>query len=163
MKYLELHEGKPILSSVGKVFKKCLNTSSLPKKNYNKEQKNVEKVEETKTENEVSSEQAILRDVKECMDSMLQKVQEKTEEVVISLSDSDDDKNKEQCNYFLNCALQLFKNNLIAAKLEVVAETITKQTEMMDTDSEISNVAVAAEHKQEIIEKNVKEEKSIRV
>lgn len=38
-----------------------------------------------------------------------------------------------------------------------------KQTEVMDTDSEISNVAVANENKQDIIEKIVKEEKSIRV
>lgn len=101
LKYLELHEGKPILSSVGKIFKKCLNTSSLPKKNYNKEQKQAEKVEEVKGESEILTEQAILRDVKDCMDSMLQKVQENTtQEIVINLSDSDDDKNKEQCNFF---------------------------------------------------------------
>lgn len=111
LKYLELHEGKPILSSVGKVFKKCLNTSSLPKKNYNNKQQKVgeaEKKDETKAGGESKdgksadvNEQLIMTDVKECMDSMLQKIEQQgakktTEETVISLSDSDDDKKKSE-------------------------------------------------------------------
>lgn len=98
LKYLELHEGKPILSTVGKMFKKCLNSASLPKKNYNKEQKVVEN--DKKTEPEIND-QLISKDVKECIDDLIQKVQQQEETkptedttTVISLSDSDEDKKR---------------------------------------------------------------------
>lgn len=97
LKYLELHEGKPILSTVGKMFKKCLNSACLPKKNYNKEQRVIDG--DKKTEAEVSD-QLIWKDVKECVDDLIQKIQQQEEKkpaeeaTVISLSDSDEDKKR---------------------------------------------------------------------
>lgn len=77
-----MHEGKPISSTVGKVFKKCLNSASLPKKNYNKEQKTVETEKKTDSENK-DVDQIILKEVKECVDNMLQKIEEQDEKKTV--------------------------------------------------------------------------------
>lgn len=79
------------------MFKKCLNSASLPKKNYNKEQKVVDS--DKKTEAEVND-QLIWKDVKECIDDLIQKIQQLEEKkpaeetTIISLSDSDEDKKR---------------------------------------------------------------------
>lgn len=78
MKYLELHEGKPILSIVGKVFKKCLNSSTLPKKNYNKEQKAADA--DKKCDENKNPEQLIWKDVRECLDSLIDRIEEQQEQ-----------------------------------------------------------------------------------
>lgn len=100
-----MHEGKPITCSIGKVFKKCLNTSCLPKKHYNKEQKPIESDKKTDSENKTPEvdEQLLWKDVKECIDELLEKVEQQEEKkpseeaaTVISLSDSDEDKKRKE-------------------------------------------------------------------
>lgn len=73
LKYLELHEGKPILSTVGKIFKKCLNTSLLPKKNYGTVQKTYVAESKTVKSGDVND---VWLEVKECMEALLSKVEE---------------------------------------------------------------------------------------
>lgn len=102
-----MHEGKQISSSIGKVFKKCLNSACLPKKNYNKQPKitdNDKKAEDERIEiennrNTALNEQSMWNDVKECLDDLIQKVLQQEEKKpkeettsIISLSDSDEDK-----------------------------------------------------------------------
>lgn len=137
-----MHEGKPILTSLGKVFKKCLNTSCLPKKNYNKTQKTAESEKKIETET-VVNEQILLKDVRECMDSMLQKVEElEIKETVISLSDSDEDRNKQHV-------------------VSEIAETINKQTEIIDIDSDVREIKQERENKSDTEIKTTKEENKI--
>lgn len=98
LKYLELHEGMDILSTLGKFFKKCLETAAFPKygelKKVNKEEKKEDKpIDETTQQTNVTTEKpsvastpnisvettsknaAIMVDVKNCLEKMLDQLE----------------------------------------------------------------------------------------
>lgn len=79
LKYLELHEGKPIPSSIGKMLKKCLDSSRMYEKAYQ------EKV--AKSEQELLAEKA-----KEEMSEKAAAASEANKDVVVLSSDTDDDR-----------------------------------------------------------------------
>lgn len=167
LKYLELHEGKPILSSIGKIFKKCLNTCTLPRKNYNREQKSSEndiKAEKPTTETTETHEQEIqkneiLPEVKECIEDILTKIElesvkqeTKQEKHVIMISDSDDDRNQiktESVSEHFEKPKNINDQDIMDALMQ---ETMNKQEEAMDTDSDVSCVTVVpkSEIKEEV-------------
>lgn len=71
LKYLELHEGKPILSNIGKIFKKLLNSSVLPKKINS----NIPKVLLKEPGSFSVEDYLVLKEVYECLDDLLLKVE----------------------------------------------------------------------------------------
>lgn len=158
LKYLELHEGKPILSSIGKIFKKCLNTCMLPKKNYNREQKSLENdnkpekliTEAAETHEQEMQKNEVLPEVKECIEDIVSKVEllesvkqeSKQEKDVIMISDSDDNKNQIKTESEIEHFEKPKSVNAQDIMDALMQETMNKQDEAMDTDSDISCITV---------------------
>lgn len=135
---------------MGKVFKNCLNTSTLPKKIYSREQKvtGTTKNRDAKVEVEAKDhEPDILADVRECIENMIQKIEKESERrtsetSVIMVSDSDDEKRNEH-----EAATEIPLSTVHGVQEimdALMRETMKKETEAMDTDSEISSVTDVA-------------------
>lgn len=114
LKYLELHEGKPIPDIVGKMFKQCLESAVFPKaisesdnvrvdemENKPKTVCDVQIKEEVENTREIMSVDNLQDDIKECIEYMLTQVENEwkqessTNKVshndIIMIDDSDED------------------------------------------------------------------------
>lgn len=164
LKYLELHEGKPIPCSIGKLFKKCLNASVLPKKNYKKTETADPKPEKT----EVAPSQDILPEVKECLEDILSKLEKTAEEQ--PLSSFDDQKKEPEVK---KEEPGVFEKPKSAQEImdALMQEAMSKQQdEAADTDSDASVMTVIPKIeeqkdcvKSETKTDEIKEEQNIRV
>lgn len=94
LKYLELHEGKTILSSIGKMFKKCLDTSKLYETTKFVEPAAI-KTEKVTTTQEGDKDD--FQEIVKCVEDLITQVELNEAEMnnqkdVIMLSDTDDEK-----------------------------------------------------------------------
>ncbi|EFA00717.1 hypothetical protein TcasGA2_TC003597 [Tribolium castaneum] len=174
LKYLELHEGKDIPNSIGNLFKEHLEKSYFPKKNLVKQNVIPNQNPTPKpTDSEKITNEEVLKDVKNCLDDMLTKVDqsvkvasakkvdnEKETEAndVIMISDSDDEQPK---NPVVEEVATKPVGDNVQEFLDKMMEETMKTTEEQEPDSDTSItsknvIEVKVEESKEKVEAKIK-------
>lgn len=158
-----MHEGKPIPSSVGKTFKKCLDSTSFAKEECKQQpQKEIAKPKEDDKINELHL------DVQKCIQDLITQVEMNEKETqqttdvptastvkdVIMISDSDEEKN-EQLNK-TNSSEPKIKVRNVQDIMDALMKETMNNTDMTDMDSSATLTEVNLDTSVEMVTKSDK-------
>lgn len=165
LKYLEAHDGKPILVSMGKWFKKCLDSSVIQKSKY-----------ETKAGSKTDlipkgDDENIPNEVRKVVDDLLDKVekpdkeQEKgsdSDDVVLIESDKDEENTAKQSEPVILPKIKV--RNIQEIMDQMMKDNLEKGKEQSDSDHEFStgNVVATGPNTKSGDEKSEKSEREAR-